>query len=489
MRRPFRDPDVVATDPVGSARQQSPTEGMAPKASGSDPVAAAAPGHAPRSSARRPQRSGADGQDRSVTPGLGHARDRSAADTGRPGRVLLRDPIFGPYFAGKLVSTVGVWVHNIAAAIVVWELTRSALLVGAVSVGQFLPQLLLTPWSGARADRADRRRQIIVGRLVTAAGSLGLVLWSVTIGLTGITGATAVITAATVVGIGFALGGPAMQSLIPALVRPSELPTAIALSSVPFTVARASGPAIGALLVATTGPTVAFGVAAASNLLFALLIHRLPITLDARPVAGDGRIRAGVRYVREHRGLLALLIGVAAVGVGADPVITLTPSVAGRLGMTSSFVGVQASAFGVGAGLAFVLLSRARLWFGLPRLGTAGLYMLSFGLAMLAVAPGPAVAITALLIGGAGMSFALTSMTTLVQQRVPDELRGRVMALWSVAFLGSRPVTAGITGAVADATSVVVALAVVVLVLVGGAVVARPSRVIRTAPNLVTRPR
>jgi MFS family permease len=480
MRRPLRDPDVRA-DPVGSARQRSPI--------GRETLPAPDPDPASRRFGGRPDRTGDDDQDRPVTRRLDRTEAPSTADTGRPARVLLRDPVFGPYFVGKLVSTVGVWVHNIAAAIVVWELTRSALLVGAVSVGQFLPQLLLTPWSGARADRADRRRQIIVGRLVTAAGSLGLVLWSVTIGLEGIAGATAVITAATVVGIGFALGGPAMQSLIPALVRPSELPTAIALSSVPFTVARASGPAIGALLVATTGPTVAFGVAAATNLLFALLIHRLPIKLDPRPVAGDGRIRAGVRYVREQRGLLALLIGVAAVGVGADPVITLTPSIAERLGMTSSFVGVQASAFGIGAGLAFLLLARARLWLGLPRLGTAGLSMLAFGLAMLAVAPAPAVAITALLIGGAGMSFALTSMTTLVQQQVPDELRGRVMALWSVAFLGSRPITAGITGAVADATSVVVALSLVVLMLAGGAVVARPSRVSRTAPILATRPR
>lgn len=484
MRRPLRDPDVRA-DPVGSARQRSPNGREALPAPGPAPV----PDPAPRRSGGGPDRTGDGDQDRPVTRGLDRTQAPSTADTGRPGRVLLRDPVFGPYFVGKLVSTIGVWVHNIAAAIVVWELTRSALLVGAVSVGQFLPQLLLTPWSGARADRADRRRQIIVGRLVTAAGSLGLVLWSVTIGLEGTTGATAVITAATVVGIGFALGGPAMQSLIPALVRPSELPTAIALSSVPFTVARASGPAIGALLVATTGPTVAFGVAAATNLLFALLIHRLPIKLDPRPVARDGRIRAGVRYVREQRGLLALLIGVAAVGVGADPVITLTPSIAERLGMTSSFIGVQASAFGIGAGLAFLLLSRARLWLGLPRLGTAGLSMLAFGLAMLAVAPAPAVAITALLIGGAGMSFALTSMTTLVQQQVPDELRGRVMALWSVAFLGSRPITAGITGAVADATSVVVALSLVVLMLAGGAVIARPSRVSRTAPILVTRPR
>jgi MFS family permease len=402
--------------------------------------------------------------------------DDAPIDDARPGRQLLLDRSFGPYFLGKLLSTIGVWVHNIAAAIVVWELTRSALLVGAVSVGQFLPQLVLTPWSGARADRGDRRRQIITGRLVTAAGSIGLVLWAAIIGLEGLAGAFAVILAATVVGIGFALGGPAMQSLIPALVRPSELPNAIALSSVPFTVARASGPAIGALLVTTTGPSVAFGIAAVTNLLFAAIIWRLPIRRVARRRTSDGRVRAGVRYVREHRSMLALLVGVAAIGVGADPVITLTPSVAERLGMTSSFIGLQASAFGVGAGIAFLALSRVRMRLGLHRLGTTGLGMLATGMTILAVAHAPWLAITALLVGGSGMTFALTSMTTLVQQQVPEELRGRVMALWSVAFLGSRPLTAGVTGAVADLTSVTVALLLVVAVLVAGAIVARPSR-------------
>jgi MFS family permease len=401
-------------------------------------------------------------------------------DVARPGRQLLLDRTFGPYFLGKLVSTIGVWVHNIAAAIVVWELTRSALLVGAVSVGQFLPQLVLTPWSGARADRGNRRKQIITGRLVTAAGSIGLVLWTAIIGLQGVAGAFAVITAATVVGIGFALGGPAMQSLIPALVRPNELPTAIALSSVPFTIARASGPAIGALLVTTTGPTVAFGIAAVTNLLFAGIIWRLPIRHVARQRASDGRVRAGLRYVRQHPSMLALLAGTAAIGVGADPVITLTPSVAERLGMTSSFIGLQASAFGVGAGIAFLALSRVRMRLGLHRLGTTGLGMLATGMAILAVAHAPWLAIAALLVGGAGMTFALTSLTTLVQQQVPEELRGRVMALWSVAFLGSRPLTAGVTGAVADLTSVAVALLLVVAVLVAGAVVARPSRTQRT---------
>jgi MFS family permease len=406
----------------------------------------------------------------------------ATAPAARGGRQLLRDRVFGPFFLGKLLSTIGIWVHNIAAAIVVWELTRSALLVGAVSVGQFLPQLLLTPWSGAQADRGDRRRQIIVGRLVTASGSIGLVLWGAIAGLSGTSGAYVVIGAATVVGIGFALGGPAMNAVIPSLVRPNELPAAVALSSVPFTVARASGPAIGAVLVTTLGAAFAFAIAAVTNLVFAAILWWLPIDLTQRRQAKDSRIRAGLSYVRSNPAVLALLLGVATIGVGADPVITLTPSVAEALGAGSGFVGVLASSFGIGAGLAFVMLSRLRLWLGLERLGVVGLLTLASGMLLLSVAPVSWLAIAALVIGGAGMTMALTSMTTLVQQQVPDELRGRVMALWSVAFLGSRPLAAGVSGAVADATSVTVALLLVVVVLVIGATMARPNRT-RTVPS------
>lgn len=419
----------------------------------------------------------------------GEGEDAAAATAPAPprrGRALLLDPVFGPFVAAKLLATIGVWVHNIAAAILVFELTRSALLVGAVSVGQFLPQLLLTPLSGARADRGDRRRQIIVGRLVTTSGSLGLVTWAMTVGLDGTAGAAAVIVAATVVGIGFALGGPAMSAIVPALVRRSELPAAITLSTAPFTIARVTGPAIGALLVATTGATAAFGVAAAANLVFALVIWRLPVDLTPRRTARDTSIRAGWRFVRQHATIGRMLIGVAAIGVGADPIITLTPSLADRLGAGSALVGALASSFGAGAGVTFLAMGALGAWLGLERVATMGIVAMTIGVLGLAVAPDPNLAIMAAVIGGSGMTMGLTSLTTLVQQQVPDEFRGRVMALWSVAFLGSRPLAAGSTGALADLASVGIALLLVAGVLVLGAVVARPSRT-RAAPEQPSR--
>jgi MFS family permease len=401
--------------------------------------------------------------------------DASDAPARTAARLLL-DPRFGPHFVGKILSTVGVWVHNVSAAVLVHDLTGSSLLVGAVSVGQFLPQLLLTTWTGARADRADRRRQVMLGVGVTSLGSLALAAWASTVGLPGRTGATAVIAAATIVGIGFAIGGPAMQALIPALVRPNELTRAVALTTLPMTIARAAGPAIGAVLVTRGTPVLAFATAGTLHLLYLATLTRLPAP---RPHGGsrhEVHLLDGWRTVRATPHLAALLVGVAVVGVGVDPVITLTPAIAAALGAGPTLVGSLASAFGVGAAVGLGLLGPVRRRFGLEGAGTAGLVVLGTGMAAVAVAPGSAMALAALVVAGTGMTLALTSFTTALQHHVEDRMRGRVMAVWAVAFLGSRPLTAAVSGAVTDATSVHVALLLAAIAIAIGAWATRPAR-------------
>jgi hypothetical protein len=163
-------------------------------------------------------------------------------------RAVERSPCWptgssGPSSSGKLLSTAGIWIHNIVAAILAFQLTRSAFVVGLVSVAQFAPAAALR--AAQRRHRRPRRptRQLVLGRLIAAAGSGGLALWIALVGVDGLPGAAPVVGAALVVGIGFVVGGPAMHALLPTLVRPGELASAIALNSVPFTVARAGGPA------------------------------------------------------------------------------------------------------------------------------------------------------------------------------------------------------------------------------------------------------
>jgi MFS family permease len=413
------------------------------------------------------------------TPPHSHPTDAPSRPDAAP-RGALRlavDPVFGPFFVGKLLSTAGIWIHNIVAAILAFELTGSAFVVGLVSVAQFAPQLLFAPLSGALADRGDRRKQLILGRLIVASGSGGLAVWVARVGVAGLPGAWPVVGAALIVGVGFVIGGPATHALLPALVRPGELASAVALNSVPFTVARAGGPAVGALVAASAGPAAAFAIAAAGNLVFALLLLPLRVAGRAPRVEGaDRSVRAGFRQLRADPTLVLLLVGVAAIGIGADPAITLTPTLSAGFGRGGELVGVFASSFGVGAGAAFVVLAPLRRWLGLARLATLGLCLLATGMAALTVSAVPMAAIVAFGIGGSGMTLALTSLSTQLQERVPDEIRGRVMALWSVAFLGSRPFAAGINGAIADVVSVEAALLMVAALVFAAAALSRPTR-------------
>ena len=394
---------------------------------------------------------------------------------------LLVDRTVGPYFAAKVLASMGIWVHNVVAAVVVYDVSGSALLVGAVSMAQFGPQVLLAPWMGAVADRGNRRRQVVAGRLATALGSGALAVWIAVAGVAGLAGAAPVIVAALIVGIGFAVSGPAMHALVPAMARPNELSAVIAVTTSPFTIARATGPALGALLLVTAGPAAAFAVAAACQLVFALVVWRLHLRPVTRPASSDGSVRAGLRYVRRDVAVALLLLAVAGVGFGVDPVITLTPSLAAGYGAGSELVAYMASAFGAGAAVMVLLLGSMRRRVGQSLVGSGGLSVLAASMVALALSPSPTLAVTSLFVGGMGMMAAVTSLTTLIQQQLPEELRGRVMALWSVCFVGSRPLAAALNGSIADAWSPAAALIVLAVLLGGVATLTRPSRIRRAS--------
>ena len=399
----------------------------------------------------------------------------------RTRRQLLRTPV-GALTTGKVFSSLAVWTINIAGAILVFDLTGSAFFVGLVSVAQFTPQLLLTPLTGARADIGDRFVQVIIGMVITALGSVLLTLWAMTVGFTEQRDALVMVAAAGLVGTGFAVSGPATSALLPALVRRSELADALALSSLPIVVARSVGPAIGAALYLSSGPIVTFGFAGALNIGFLVLLLKLRRHVRLSPrsqsVGSDGRIRAGFAYLRRSPRTVLQIVGVGIIGVGVDPVTTLTPALAAALGAPPGFVGALASSFGVGTAFGFIVLSHVRLAVGIMRLGAFGLAFMGVGMVLAGVAPVPAVAVVGIALAGAGMSFSLNAFTTLVQADVPDALRGRVMALWSMAFLGSRPVTALVTGSLTDTVGVRPALVLIGIAVLVGAWLTRGSRML-----------
>lgn len=407
---------------------------------------------------------------------------QSGSKAARSSLELVFDPVFGPFLAAKFLAASGIWIHNIVAAILAFELSGSTLIVGMVSVAQFTPQLLLAPLSGAMADRGNRRVQLVVGMLLVSLASGGLAGWIWIAGVAGLPSVWPLLVAALVSGLGFVLVVPALNAIIPDLVQVDELASAIELSSLPPTVARAGGPAIGALVATSLGAAPAFAISAVSNLMFALFMLRLRMRSRSDNRGGDRRIRAGIQYLRHDRGAVLLLVGVAAVGVGAEPVITLTPALSERFGGDAELVGSFASAFGVGAGVVFLILPALRRWLGLPHLSAVGLLTLSAGTASAGASSTVEFAVVSFAIAGSGMTVALTSLTTRLQERLPDCLRGRVMALWSMAFMGIRPAAAAASGATADAGTPLLAFIAVASAVAAAAWVCRPSELARHQP-------
>jgi MFS family permease len=397
---------------------------------------------------------------------------------------LMFDPVFGALFWGKMFAVVAVWTHSIVAAIVMYDATGSALMVGLVGVVQFGPQLILSPTSGKWADTGNPARQILVGRVLCVAGSGSAAAWLfVDPGLQGMSAAIPVLVGSTLVGFGFVVGGPAMQSIVPDLIYDGELSTAMALNSIPMTIGRIVGPAAGAYLAAHLGSAAGFAVSAGLHLIFVifLVLVRFPSPRGRRSGA-DYRVRAAIKYVWRDRPLLLALVAVTTVGIVSDPSITLTPSMADELGGGARLVGTLSAAFGIGAAVGMAVLTLMRGRMASARVSSIGMSGLAAGCVVLAVGTVPAVATTGFALAGLGFGWAMTGLATLVQERAPEELRGRIMALWMVGFVGSRPIAAALLGGTADLVNVQAAFAVAALLSVAVTLLCRPSNLVGPLP-------
>jgi MFS family permease len=357
---------------------------------------------------------------------------------------------FGPYFFGNALSASGTWFQNLAAAILVYRLTHSAFLLGVLNFAQFIPLLVLAPWAGSAADRLDRRLVVVVSQLASTAlsAALAALAW------TGAAPAAVVIAVTLALGIANAFSAPASQALIAALVEPGDLPTAVGLNSMTYNVARALGPTLAAVCVATLGIPAAFAINSASYLLLALGVSvTRPRRRRERPESA--RLRESLALVRGEPRLAAFLVVVALVGFASDPVNTLAPAFAHAFGRPDTEGGYIIGVFGAGAVTAALLLAGRVA--GSRRRMAATLTLLGAGVPLFSVAPWLALGFAPLFVAGFGYLASNTSATSRVQLEVDEAQRGRIMALWTVAFLGLRPFASITDGAIASAFGVRVA--------------------------------
>ncbi len=403
---------------------------------------------------------GSDQGDRIPPAGPGEATSASPVRASAWRVLTSRD--FGTFFLGSSLSNIGTWFQNIAAGLLVFELTRSTLLVGVVNFSQFIGAFVLAPWAGAAADRFDRRRLLMVSQIAAASVGAGLAI----VTLLGWVTTPIVVGAAALLGLSLAFMVPALLALVPLLVPQEQLESAISLNSVSFNLARAVGPVLGALVVEHAGYGVAFGLNAASFLAFVGALTLVRPRPQSRHRGPRPKLMASVRSVRAQPLWAALLWSVVAVSTTTDPINTLAPELAiDVFGGRDLHVGLLVGSFGAGAVVTALVLTpwlRRRRQVLVHAMTVQGLGMVGVGLA-----PTLPVAIVAMAVSGGGFLAAITRSTARLQAVVPDDQLGRIMALWSLAFLGVRPIAALVDGVLAElfgARAAAVALATPVFV-------------------------
>jgi len=333
-----------------------------------------------------------------------------------------------------------------------------------LNFGQFAPVLLLSPWAGSIADRLDRRRLLLATQVVSAilSGALAVLGWA------GLARVWNVIACSAALGVASAFSVPSQQSLIAALVAPDDVPQAVALNSMTFNLARAVGPASAAGVIAALGIPWAFALNAGSYL--ALVAGLLAVHPRDEERAERPSLRESFALLRADRRLTIALLVVMTAGFGSDPVNTEAPAFAHAFGYSETWAGAIVAFFGAGAVVAALLVagrvagSRRRMGWTLAALGA--------GIALFAVSPWLPLGFVFLALAGFGYLSSNTAATTRLQLGVAPSQRGRIMALWGIAFLGLRPVASLTDGAIAGAVGVRVAGLVLAAPAALGAVLA-----------------
>ncbi len=372
----------------------------------------------------------------------------------------LAIPSYRRFFAGNVLSMLGFWIRIVVQGWLVYELTGSKTLLGTVTALGFLPFVVLSPLGGVIADRVDRRKLLMTLPVVSVAAN-AILGWLV---LSGQVTVTHIIVIAAVVGASRAIEIPVRNAFVRDVVGMADLKNAIALNAAGFNVARVVGPAIGAGLLALLGKGPCFLVAAALNgsMILALLGLRLPRRTIA-PAGGNPwrQLRAGFAYVRGHRRTRTVMLLFAITLLFTWTYQTILPAFAkDRLEMQESGYALLASVIGLGA-LLGALWVAGRAGSGTRPVRRHTVYGLVWAGALCVFALGFVqdvwIALPLLFLAGFCQVGFMATANGLVQESVPDALRGRVMGLWTFTFGLCFPLGSQLMGVVAQTFGIRVA--------------------------------
>ncbi|MDP9074457.1 MAG: MFS transporter [Actinomycetota bacterium] len=348
------------------------------------------------------------------------------------------------FFVGQLVSNSGTWMQTLALGWLVLRMTNSGFAVGVVTALQFLPMLLIGTYGGVIADRLDKRNVLIVTQTGMALSAAGLAVLT----LTGAQQLWSIYLLTIVSGCFTAVDMPVRQAFVSEMVGTGDLPNAIALNSAMFNLSRIIGPGLGALVIklADVGPCFAINAVSFAAVLAGLVLMRRSELFPSRPVVrAKGQVRAGLRYVWDEPALRSTILVMAVVGTLAFNFTVVLPVLA-----KFTFHG-DAATYGwltglMGAGSILGALASASKLNPTPRVLIGSCVI--FGVLMTAGAFAPTLLVEEVLlvlVGVASMTFMATANSTCQLSSAP-EMRGRVMALYGLVFVGSTPIGGPIVG-------------------------------------------
>lgn len=353
--------------------------------------------------------------------------------------VAMRHRNYQLYFGGQLISNIGTWMQIIAQAWVVYQIGHSELTLGLVAFASAIPTLLISPWGGVVVDRVSRRKVLIM----TQSGAMLLAFVLAALTFTNVVQEWHVIVLSALLGVVNAFDAPARQAIIPELVGKKDLPNAIALNSMMFNSARVIGPAIAGMMLAVIGAAWCFTLNGIS--FFAVIIGLWLMKLPPRrsvvhTTSPWQQLVGGVQYAANNREISTLILLSLVFSIFGISYFTVLPAFVEKILHQGSIAyGWINAASGLGAVIGALLLAH-RVSNG--RRGQLLVFTnIAFPLLLIAFAFTSLYSLSlALAFGlGAGFMVQFTTINTLLQTRVEDEFRGRVMGLYTITFFGFAP--------------------------------------------------
>jgi MFS family permease len=356
---------------------------------------------------------------------------------------------YGIYVAGNSLSLIGSWMQRIGVGWLAWELSHSGAVLGLVAFADLFPTLVIGPFGGALADRLDRRRLLTMGQ--SANMCLSFLLFALTAG--GLITVPLLVLIIALNGAVIGINQPARLSMISELVPKDHLPTAVAINSLVFNLARFLGPAIAGLVILWFGIAAVFLANALSFISFLVALALLdlpahnPNASGKKPLPMLQAIAEGVRYVAGHAGIGPILLLHAILAITTRPFVELLPGFAGEVfDRGAGGLATLSSAIGIGAIAAGLFLAQRGPEKGLAETALLAALLSAVSTLALAISPTFWIAIAAVTAGGFALVAAGVSTQTLLQTSVDEAVRGRVLSLFGLIFRSGPAIGALIMG-------------------------------------------